>query len=1333
MRKTFLSLTAALLALLITFVSCGGKSDKTVHVSGIVLSKEALAINVGGKETITAAVQPSNAANQTFTWASSNTAVATVNNGEVTAVSVGTADITATSQEGGKTATCPVRVVEPAPTNPDYLKWLAEEEERAQRIKDGLPVEERDPRLGFIPSPFELQSIDGQAAQIAFQHDAPMAARDKATLPAKYDLREQGALTPVRDQGNYGTCWAHAALASLESNIKKASGAEVDLSEWHLAYYAYNPLNDLPGYTKRTLPPDKHPTFDQGGWDSQAAAVMARGQLAGGPVNESSAPYGGSTPSPSAATTAAIKNVYMFETENRDTVKTAVQTYGAVWIGYGMWGSSNSQDCYNYATNAYRYTGSNDNHAVNIVGWDDNYPRANFPVGNQPSSNGAWIIRNSWGTGNHDRGYFYMSYDTNISNFAVFVGSLAQEDINAKAYQTDFRGRIGGTGYSSNTAWFSNVFAATGSENVTEVAFYSSTANASYEITIRTGVTGGPATGTVALGPQAGTLGLPGYHRIKLDRPVQVASGQKFAAIVKLTENGYNYPISTSFKLAGSTGAGYISWNGASWEDYSSSICLKAFTQPAAVVVPVTGVTLNKTTLALAVGASEALTATVAPSSATNKAVNWSTSNASVATVSNGTVTAIAAGTATITATTQDGNRTATCAVTVAPVAVTGVSLNKTATTIAVGGTEALVATVAPSNAGNKGVTWTTSNAAIATVNNGTVTGVAAGTATITATTQDGNKTAACIVTVNAASVPVTGVTLDKTSTSIAVGGHEQLVPMIQPSDATNQKVTWQTSNSGVATVSDGLVAGVAAGTATITVKTDDGNKIATCVVTVTPANVPVTGVSLNKVATTIMVGGHEQLTQTVLPSDATNQSVTWTSSNSAVAAVSNGGEVAGLSAGTATITVRTEDGGKTATCAVTVTPASVPVTGVTLDKTAASITVGSQEQLTPAIQPSNATNQNVDWTTSNAAIATVNSGGLVTAVAVGTATITVRTEDGGKTATCAVTVTGQPVVTAVAVGEYHTLAIKSDGSLWAWGSNNNGELGLGDSTDRNVPTRVGTDKDWAAVSAGYHCTLAIKSDGSLWAWGRNEQVQLGLGDSEDRNVPTRVGTGKDWAAVSVGADDHTLAIKSDGSLWAWGRNGNGQLGIGLDSNIWKNSPTQVGTDKDWKAVSAGPHSNYAVKTDGSLWVWGEFDGHKTVPTQVGTDKGWVAVSPGSYRTFAIKSDGSLWKWGGGVNSPTQVGTDKDWAAVLAGKSSLFHAFAIKSDGSLWKWENLFVDILPTQVGTDKDWAAVSLYDAHTLAIKSDGSLWAWGKNDNGQLGLGDTTDRNTPTRVLPK
>jgi len=336
--------------------------------------------------------------------------------------------------------------------------------------------------------------------------------------------------------------------------------------------------------------------------------------------------------------------------------------------------------------------------------------------------------------------------------------------------------------------------------------------------------------------------------------------------------------------------------------------------------VPVTGVSLNKTTLSLAVGETETLTATITPDDATNQTVTWSSNKADVATVNSGTVTAIKAGTAIITVTTEDGEKKATCAVTIiAPIAVTGVTLNKNAITLSVGETEILTATVVPSNAANKKVTWGSSDDAIATVSNGTISAIAAGTATITVTTDDGGKTATCAVTITAP-IAVTGVSLNKSALSLTVGETETLTATIAPSDATNKNVSWVSSDTTIATVTGGKVVAVKAGTAAITVTTEDGGKIATCAVTIADP-IAVTGVTLNKIATILTVGETETLTATVAPSDAYNKAITWSSSNTAVATVS-GGTITALKAGTATITVTTVDGSKAATCAVTVNKA---------------------------------------------------------------------------------------------------------------------------------------------------------------------------------------------------------------------------------------------------------------------------------------------------------------------------------------------------------------------------------------------------------------------------
>ncbi len=424
-----------------------------------------------------------------------------------------------------------------------------------------------------------------------------------------------------------------------------------------------------------------------------------------------------------------------------------------------------------------------------------------------------------------------------------------------------------------------------------------------------------------------------------------------------------------------------------------------------AKVVKVESVNLNKNDLTMTEGDSGTLTATVYPSDATNKNVTWTSSDPSVATVNNGTVKAVKAGSTTIRVTTADGSKTAECRIVVKAktVSVTSVTLNKSALTMTEGDSETLTATVYPSNATNKNVTWTSSNPSVASVNNGTVKAVKAGTTTIKVITADGNKTAECQVTVKAKTVSVTSVTLNRSSLTMTEGDSGVLTATVYPSNATNKNVTWTSSDPSVASVNNGTVKAVKAGTTTIKVTTADGSKTAECRVAVNARTVSVTSVMLNKTALSITEGDSEVLTATVYPSNATNKNVTWTSSNPSVASVNNG-TVKAVKAGTTTIKVITADGSKIAECQVTVKAKTVSVTSVVLNRSSLTMTEGDSEILIAGIYPSNATNKNVTWTSSDASIVNVNNG-IVQALKPGRATVKVTSEDGGKTAECQITV----------------------------------------------------------------------------------------------------------------------------------------------------------------------------------------------------------------------------------------------------------------------------------------------------------------------------------------
>jgi len=314
----------------------------------------------------------------------------------------------------------------------------------------------------------------------------------------------------------------------------------------------------------------------------------------------------------------------------------------------------------------------------------------------------------------------------------------------------------------------------------------------------------------------------------------------------------------------------------------------------------------------------------------------------------------------------------------------------------------------------------------------------------------------------------------------------------------------------------------------------------------------------------------------------------------------------------------------------------------------------------------------------------------------------------------------------AVAATRAHTMAIAADGSLWGWGKNLKGQLGDGTTEERHSPVQIGIDTSWKVVATGGSHTAAIRSDGSLWTWGLYSQ--LGGPFSINRAIPAQLGADS-WRAVTAGPL-HTAAIKTDGTLWTWGSPANGRLGhegaqkhLPTSSHWTYESPVRVGGDR-WEAVAAGHSHTLGIKSDGTLWAWGKNsygqlgDGttdDRDRPTKVGSDT-WRSVAAGFGFSLAIKADGTLWTWGWNRHNqlgdgttidrhvPTQIGSNT-WTNIGGGRH---HSVAIKSDGTLWSWgRNANVGLgdgtnashsRPIQIGSGT-WTDISVGYWHTIAV----------------------------------
>lgn len=445
-----------------------------------------------------------------------------------------------------------------APMNPAFLQYLQDlKTAKVQMQTEGGYA------LGYIPSPHDFSHMTTRSA---LQASGPLV-----TYSSSYDLRALNRVTSVKNQNPCGACWAFATYGSLESSLKP--GETWDFSEQNM---------------KNTHGFDYSPCF--GGNATMSTAYLARW---GGPINESDDPYWPDETHPSLGGPVQkhVQEVLWLPVRasdsDNDAIKGAVMNYGAVYTSFYMIDGS---PYYNNTTHAYYYNSSHGgNHAVAIVGWDDNYPASNFLI--TPPGNGAFITKNSWGTGWGESGYFYISYyDTKMGRAgeenAVFIEAEPTTNYST-IYQYDPLGWIYDYGYSNNTAWGANIFTASSNEALNAVGFYTTDWNTSYEIYIYKDVTAGvPRSGTLA-GTKTGTAQYAGYHTVNLDSAISLASGQRFSVVIKFTTSGYTFPIPLEDRTGYTSGAtasagqSFVDSDGiGTWTDITSqyanaNVCIK--------------------------------------------------------------------------------------------------------------------------------------------------------------------------------------------------------------------------------------------------------------------------------------------------------------------------------------------------------------------------------------------------------------------------------------------------------------------------------------------------------------------------------------------------------------------------------------------------------------------------------------------------------------------------------------------------------------------------------------------------------------------------------------
>jgi C1A family cysteine protease len=494
-----------------------------------------------------------------------------------------------------------------AQLNPLFVEWQNKMDTRKTSGSDKTSTDffETDSSQGYAPSPVDWSHLDNVAYSVI--NGGSDSNRRGTTLPVSYDLRLLDGIPAVRDQNPFGTCWTFAAMAAAESNLihdkKILTKDNADLSEWYLAYYGYNDESaELPSFTNNS----SKKYYDVGGDDWRSVAILSRGT---GFLDESSAAYPKSTndiykPAITARKYKLKNALYLgnlntkevrLKDSRKDTIKEAIRTYGAVSIGLTAVDTSEDGDTNKYYSDTtwayYKHSaeGSTPDHAVTIVGWDDDFSLDNFIL--KPKAKGAWIIRNSWGTAYHDKGYYYASYEETSLHDGVAYDTAAAPD-KERVYQYDPLGLCNFINYPDiKTAYFANIFKASRNEKINSVSFYTSRPNSQGTVKIYKNCGANPIGGTL-VAEKSFTLPAPGYNTVDLDSAVAIPNYGKFSVVVSISLPDIadpaipvEYPLKDySEKAKASAGQSFISSDGTAWDDLptlkdyeNANVCIKAF------------------------------------------------------------------------------------------------------------------------------------------------------------------------------------------------------------------------------------------------------------------------------------------------------------------------------------------------------------------------------------------------------------------------------------------------------------------------------------------------------------------------------------------------------------------------------------------------------------------------------------------------------------------------------------------------------------------------------------------------------------------------------------